>query len=349
MIGYFSLGIGRIPYLDRYLEQPATRLGVINRSSQVTAIAGWGLKKTSSKVRRFAINQNLPYLSLEDGFLRSLGLGVNGALQHSLIVDKSGIYYDATRTSDLEQLISSAGFSDQELLRAKGGIELLRRYRLSKYNHAPDKTILLNADKEHRVLVVDQTAGDASIEYGLADFNSFKQMLESACADNPDAEILVKIHPDVLTGKKKGHLVQLARDYGCTVIGEDISPWALFDVVEKVYVVTSQLGFEALLAGKEVFCFGVPFYAGWGLTKDLKTVPRRKKSRSLEQVFFAAYLRYCRYINPYTGVRCEFEQTLALLADQKRQRDHYEGQWFGVGFGYWKKGFVASFLGGNAR
>ena len=107
---------------------------------------------------------------------------------------------------------------------------------------------------------------------------------------------------------------------------EDISPWALLDLVDQVYVVTSQLGFEALLAGKQVHCFGVPFCAGWGLTNDRIQSERRGVSRSLDAVFHAAYLDYCRYINPYTGQRCRFEQTVALIADEKRVRDRYAGR-----------------------
>lgn len=348
MIGFFSQGIGRFRYLDQLLEQRCKRVWLEMSDPGLTAVAGWGLKPTTVKARRFAAKFELPYISLEDGFLRSLGLGVNNSPIHSLIVDKTGIYYDATRASDLEALIIQADFSVEDLARAQSGIYLLRRYRLSKYNHAPDRPLIGLSQGKAKVLVVDQTLGDASIEFGLADAKSFTTMLESACSDNPDAEILVKIHPDVIAGKKRGHLLQLASERGCTVVEEDISPWALLDVVDKVYVVTSQLGFEGLLAGKQVFCFGVPFYAGWGLTKDQQVVSRRQVNRSLAQLFTAAYLRYCRYINPYTGVRCEFEQTLALLADQKRQRDHYEGQWLGFGFGYWKKAFVASFLGENA-
>lgn len=36
---------------------------------------------------------------------------------------------------------------------------------------------------------------------------------------------------------------------------------------------TSTLGFEALLRGKPVTCLGMPFYAGWGLTRDLAPAP----------------------------------------------------------------------------
>lgn len=317
-------------------------------TSPISAVAGWGLKETSEKARRYAARKQLPYLSLEDGFLRSLGLGVDGALRHSLVVDYNGIYYDATCPSDLELLIKEADFTAAELKRAEQGIELLRRYRLAKYNHAPDWLEAIPLDDKPRVLVVDQTFGDASIEYGLADASHFRLMLESAVKNNPDAQILIKTHPDVISGKKKGYLCDLPNQYQCTLVTEDTSPWALLDIVDKVYVVTSQFGFDALLAGKQVYCFGAPFYAGWGLTTDYQDIPRRVKGRSLIQLFAGAYLRYCRYINPYTGQRCEFEDTVALLADQKRQRDRYRGSWLGIGFSGWKRGFVSSFLGGKA-
>ncbi|GGO79527.1 hypothetical protein GCM10011348_14020 [Marinobacterium nitratireducens] len=174
-------------------------------------------------------------------------------------------------------------------------------------------------------------------------------MLDSAIADNPGAEVLVKVHPDVIAGKKKGYLFDLARERNCTLIGKDISPWALLDAVDKVYVVTSQMGFEALMAGKEVHCFGMPFYAGWGLTQDRVTCERRGVERSLEQVFAAAYLRYCRYINPYTGDRCELEDTIALIADQKRVLERGRGDWQAVGFSRWKRGFIGRFLGQAAQ
>ncbi|WP_020682482.1 capsular polysaccharide biosynthesis protein [Marinobacterium rhizophilum] len=396
MIGYFSPGIARIPFLDELLQSPSRRIGWNTPRTAISQVVGWGLKPTADRARRYAAKKGLPYLSLEDGFLRSLGLGVAGAPLHSLIVDATGIYYDATRPSDLEQLIVAANFSAAELARAQACMELLRCYRLSKYNHAPDVPLgselfaarrgsynevapysagamypkdtspvgtstepELFAAKEFagvrganewvpRVLVVDQTFGDPSIGYGLAEESTFTQMLEAAIAQNPGAEVLVKVHPDVICGKKKGYLLELALARNCRLIGEDLSPWALLDAVDKVYVVTSQLGFDALMAGKEVYCFGMPFYAGWGLTRDRQKCERRGVQRSLEQVFAAAYLRYCRYINPYTGERCELEDTIALIADQKRVRECLRGDWLGVGFSRWKRSFVPAFLGSAA-
>ena len=347
-IGYFIKALGNTPWLDAFLEAETRCVAGLAPRSGLTHVAGWGLKPTAEKARRFAVARGLPYISLEDGFLRSLGLGVAGAPLHSLIVDYSGIYYDATRPSDLESRIAEQTLTSGQLDRAREGIELLHRYRLSKYNHAPDRAPAGMKPGVARVLVVDQTAGDASIQYGLASADSFTQMLEAAVAENPDSDILVKVHPDVVAGKKQGHLLQLARRHGCRVIDDDVNPWSLLDVVEQVYVVTSQLGFEALLAGKKVHCFGMPFYAGWGLTEDRVQSERRGVARSLGAVFHAAYLDYCRYINPYTGQRCEFEDTVALLADQKRVRDRFAGDWAAFDFASWKRNFVARFLGAEA-
>lgn len=309
---------------------------------------GWGLKASSLKAERCAKRWGIPHVFLEDGFLRSWGLGVEGHQPHSMVVDHSGIYYDATRPSDLEAVILTAAFTDEELRRARRCMALLREYRLSKYNHAPDHP--LSPSKRRRVLVVDQTAGDASIRYGLADAARFEHMLDAALAEHPDAEILVKIHPDVLAGRKNGHLLEAAKRHPrCRIVAENINPWSLLDAVDTVHVVTSQLGFEALLAGRRVVCHGMPFYAGWGLTDDRLQCHRRSRPRTLEQVFAAAYLRYCRYANPFTGERSSLEETIDLIVEQRRRHTQLGGRWIGVGFSGWKRRFVGDFLTASAQ
>ncbi|WP_417223684.1 capsular polysaccharide biosynthesis protein [Amphritea sp.] len=345
-VGVFSKRIYQIPYLNKLLDAEAILLGSFNRKN-VNSIAGWGLKPTSLKARRFAKSYGIPYISLEDGFIRSLDLGVNRSPPHSLIADYTGIYYDASSPSDLENLILRESFDNCLLNRAKRCLNLLKHHRLSKYNHAPDTPLVCSSDR-HRVLVVDQTVDDASVIYGRANASRFIRMLDVAIRENPDAEVCVKVHPDVIAGYKKGYLFTEAEKRGCTLISQDMNPWALFDAVKHVYVVTSQLGFEALIAGKPVSCFGLPFYSGWGLTNDDQSCDRRNVKRTLVQVFAAAYLKYCRYINPYTGQRCELEDTIDLISDQKRQRSRFDSDWLGVGFASWKRNFVPNFLGKNA-
>lgn len=313
--------------------------------TESSAVVGWGHKETAAQARAYARRHALPYIALEDGFVRSLTLASAGYPAMSMVVDHQGIYYDARQPSDLEQLILEAPERQDEalLMRARTAMQRLRHQRLSKYNHAPERQLPART-KARRVLVVDQTSGDASVEGGMATQATFLAMLREACAE-PEAEVWVKTHPDVIAGKKQGYLVEEARRLGCTLLSDDINPWSLFEQVDAVHVVTSQLGFEALLAGLPVTCHGLPFYAGWGLTEDRQACERRGESRRLEQVFAAAYLEYSRYANPYTGERASLEEVLQLLADQKRVASRMAGQWQGLEFSGWKQKFIGFFLG----
>ena len=183
-------------------------------------------------------------------------------------------------------------------------LDVICRYQISKYNHEPVDSYKLPASDKPRVLVVDQTFGDCSIQYGMANNSSFKAMLEAALTENPDAEIWVKVHPDVVLGKKKGYLGNdLPKDNPrIKVLAEKVNAQSLFPWFSKVYVVTSQLGFEALWHRKEVVCFGLPFYSGWGLTDDRVPCPRRTQKHTIESLFAAACLKYTRYIHPEESV-----------------------------------------------
>lgn len=78
---------------------------------------------------------------------------------------------------------------------------------------------------------------------------------------------------------------------------------------------TSLLGFEALLRGLPVTCLGAPFYAGWGLTRDLGPVPARRRARpDLVQLAHAALIAYPRYWDPVTRRPCPPEVALERLA-----------------------------------
>src|SRR5690606_16194427 len=98
------------------------------------AIAGWGFKDTAKRAMALAEKGNMLYVALEDGFLRSYDLGVNGATALSLVLDKTGIYYNGTKPSDLEELIKRERTA-AELARARKCIELIKKHHLSKYNN----------------------------------------------------------------------------------------------------------------------------------------------------------------------------------------------------------------------
>jgi capsular polysaccharide export protein len=317
---------------------------VFSRRSHYSAIAGWGHKPTADKARRFARQKTLPYIALEDGFLRSVRLGCDGEQPLSLVVDPVGIYYDARQPSQLEQWLNSGHWNQSQLLqRARNVRQWLVDERLSKYNHAPEKQLWFD-DGQQRVLVIDQTCGDMSVTGALADEDSFRRMLQAAIEENPQAEIVVKTHPDVLAGYRKGYLPEIPDDSRISILTDNVHPWSVLDGVAKVYVVSSLLGFEALLAGKKVRCFGMPFYAGWGLTEDELTCDRRTRTCSLDELFAAAYLKYARYVDPIRKERCEIEQIIALLSDRRRHWLQTRGKTICSGVSPWKKKFLPDFL-----
>jgi capsular polysaccharide export protein len=351
VLSILSSGIARIPHLSALLGEDVQRMRVPGGKPgpDVSAVAGWGHRPSTKKARNVAARHKLPFVTLEDGFLRSCGLGVDDVPPMSLVVDDLNIYYDASQPSRLEMLIASPS-SDASRAEAWRAMDLIRFHQLSKYNHAPAVALPKRGKSgQSRILVLDQTAGDISVSLGGADGAAFQKMLAAAVEENPGAEILVKIHPDVLAGKKRGYLAGLATKSSVHLLAQDICPLSLLEQVDTVYVVTSQMGFEALMLNKPVVCFGLPWYAGWGLTDDRHPGigalrERRNVKRTLEELFAAAYLQYARYIDPATGKPGTIFDVIDWLARNKRANDATRGELWCVGMSIWKRAIVRPFL-----
>ncbi|MDO5531768.1 capsular polysaccharide biosynthesis protein [Sutterella sp.] len=354
MIRIFSNGIRRIPYLDAFIREERERFA----GTACEAVIGWGHKPTAEKARAFAAEQHLPYIALEDGFLRSLGLGVSGAAPLSMTVDPVGVYYDATCPSALETDIahSDEWMTEAMTARARTLIDRIIRADLSKYNCSPSvpagwlEAKFPVAKGKVRVLLVDQTKGDASVTLGCASERSFEKMLADAREMFPGAAFFVKTHPDVVAGKKSGYLTgSLAQDV--IVLAEDAAPLSLIAQFDEVFVVTSQMGLEALLLGKPVHVYGAPFYAGWGLTDDrcdeTSWKARRGKKVPIEALFTAAYIRRSRYVEPFHGEHIEIEDAVDILEMQRRTNEANRGHFVATGIRRWKKPHFRAFFSGT--
>lgn len=321
-----------------------------------SCVVGWGQKENTRRARAFASKHALPYLSLEDGFIGYWGHPASDGRRLSVIADDVGIYYDATRESKLERLYNNtaAWCTPDTLARAERARARIQAFSLSKYNHSPrsQPSSLQALAGQKWVLVVDQTAGDKSITLGGATSQSFERMLDAALSENPDALVLIKTHPDVLAGQKKGHFSprDLAAKPGNERIrfyAGDIAPQMLMESASCVYVVTSQYGFDALLVGKTVRVFGMPFYAGWGLTKDEQQNSRRTKTLTLNELVAGALIAYPTYYDPFRAQPCSLEQVLDYLCDERLMPRCTGQRIFAVGFSFWKRSFVRQFLSGG--
>lgn len=349
MIGVFSKGILDIPCLTAFLDAPVVPCSTWRVPSSVSAIAGWGRRPSTVSARRQALKRGLPFISLEDGFLRSFAAG-SAYPPLSMVVDHQGIYYDATRESDLEHMLESGedliGNQAEAITLAR---LLIKRNSLSKYNDFPEASSTDAVWGERTVLVVDQTRGDMSVELGLAGPQTFAAMLQAALTENPDCTVLVKTHPEVLQGRKRGYLSELESSGRVVVLRDKVSPHSLLQKVRRVYVVTSHLGFEALLAERPVTCFGMPWYAGWGATDDRQCCARRSTKRSTGELFAAAYFHYTRYLNPDTHAAGTIFDAINWLARQRRMAALACGRTFAVGYRRWKARNVGPMLAFNGQ
>jgi capsular polysaccharide export protein len=238
----------------------------------------------------------------------------------SLVRDDLGIYYDPGRESRLERLIAaSVELPDWVLRRAERLIARLGELKLSKYNigrgDAPARPPLPDLPEGNRILVAGQVEDDASVLLGCGAVRTNLERLAECRGQNPDAVIIYKPHPDVDASLRAGRIDPGEALKHADMVASDADPIDLIAAVAQVWTMTSLLGFEALIRGTPVTCLGMPFYAGWGLTRDHGDVVARRLARpSLAGLVHASLIEYPRYIDPLSGRACPVETVVDRLA-----------------------------------
>lgn len=313
-------------------------------------ILGWGDRFPARLARRLADMRGLPFWSLEDGFLRSAGLGKQGAASVSLIADDLGVHFAPARPSRLERILNR-GSSGEALSRARNLREWIVRERLTKYNHLPDRPLSLSRSHQRRILLVDQVRGDRSAGPPATASALFERMWREA-RQQLNAQILVRGHPDVLAGKAQGQLGLIVGGHG-DWIEEPVSAHAVLDRVDEVWTVSSQLGLDALLRGIPVVTFGVPAYAGWGLADDRAegewaetAFARRRRQLRLDEFVAAAFLEYPLYFDPVKRRRTDAEAAIERLLSLRSHALERRGHHLAVGFSRHKRKSIRRFVEG---
>lgn len=285
----------------------------------------WGMKKFDAIVD-YCKGKNIPLTRVEDGFIRSVALGSDLTRPYSLVVDRRGIYIDPTIESDLEWILSTSVFDDAIKVRADKLIAKIISAKFSKYNAFAHKELSIAATEGQKVILIPgQVEDDASMEFGGMGMDTV-MLLKAVREQNPSAYIIYKPHPDVLSGNRKGLKEKQTILAYCDKMVENISIDSCIAVCDEVHTITSTVGFDALIRNKKVFTYGMPFYAGWGLTHDKHETPRRKRSLSLSELVAGVLIRYPRYISPKSKKPCEVEVAFDEM-QQIRQR-YVDVLWF---------------------
>jgi 3'(2'),5'-bisphosphate nucleotidase len=341
-VAWHGRGVGRIATLPALLDGwrlvPAARA----RAEGAQAVLAWGASPAPGAPRPGRPARVCRCCGWRMASCARWAWGRRAAL--SIVLDDQGIYYDAHGPSRLDALVrqplteaaarartTCAGpgerpASPSTTTPANGPGDGARR----RAGGGPDRRRCLDRRGDGRCPQLPAHAGGGA---GRA----------------PAARVWLKVHPDVVAGRKRGHFGTLSAGQRSrvTVLGEPVHPAGLLAQAAAVYVVSSQMGFEALLWGRPVRCFGMPFYAGWGLTRDELAAPARRAPVEWPALVHAALVDYPRYTDPETGGPTSPERLLDWMGLQRRQREQFPPELMAVGFSGWKRASLQRFLAGS--
>ncbi|MGB1091468.1 MAG: capsular polysaccharide biosynthesis protein, partial [Oceanobacter sp.] len=297
------------PIFGRFLAGTSIHFARSFRSvSKDATVLVWGSRSLPD--RKFST-----VIRVEDGFIRSRGLGAELTEPMSWVLDDLGMYYDASRPSRLESILSEQVFSDELIRRAGALIDNICRKKISKYNLSAEPW--QRPENSRRVILVPgQVADDASIRFGaIGKTRTNEALLARVRQENPEAWVVYKPHPDVVASLRAGALDLTELETHCDELLIQGDSAQLLDEVDEVHTLTSLMGFEALLRGCKVVCYGAPFYSGWGLTEDKVVVGRRQRDLSLNELVAGALILYPDYIHPNSGEFTQVETIVEYLAN----------------------------------
>lgn len=276
------------------------------------ALAAWSASAPPT-LRAEAAAAGVDLLWLEDGFIRSAGLGAAFRPGASFALDGRGPYFDPAQPSDLEHLLEVVDVPPKLLARARALRQAVVARGVTKYNLRGPAPVIAPTPGRRRILVPGQVEDDASVRLGGGAIRTNLDLLRAVRAAEPDAHLVYKSHPDLEAGFRRGRIPAstLAGLADQVLVGAPMD--AVLRQVDAVHTLTSLTGFEALLRGLPVTCWGSPFYAGWGLTEDRVPIPRRQQRRSLDELVAVALILYPRCMDPLTGLPCPPEILLERM------------------------------------
>ncbi len=191
----YTLGISLAKWPDLRRCFPGRKLIRLRQTHVLPAnawIVAWGMTPLPS-----ALPATVTVLRLEDGFLRSVGLGVDLVRPLSWVIDRRGIHFDGTRSSDLEFLLANKKFNGEQRRRAWNLRERIVQEQVTKYN--------VGAEHWERptgparvILVPGQVPTDAAMSFARSRPATNMELLSAVRRENPDAYVLYKVHPDIV-------------------------------------------------------------------------------------------------------------------------------------------------------
>ena len=262
----------------------------------------WGYRD-KGMLERFR-ERGFPASRYEDGFIRTLqshGIREQG---YSVVRDSRDLYFHYAHPTDLEALIAGNDLATQpgNLARTQAAIDLFKQRRITKFGIEPSGDFDLPF-ADPFLLVIGQVEHDQSIHHGSPHVKTNARLAEIARAENPGATIVYKPHPQVLIRPElvASHVDPVRPHVDHVLDSRNVALTDLLALRPHLYTITSGAGFEALIYGCKVTTLGGPYYAGWGLTDDRLDFPRRTVRRTVQDIFWSAYMNYTRFCDLERG------------------------------------------------
>ncbi len=321
----YTLGISLAKWPDLRRCFPGRKLIRLPQTHVLPAdawIVAWGMTPLPA-----ALPANVTVLRLEDGFLRSVGLGVDLVRPLSWVIDRQAMHFDATQASDLETLLATKKFDGGQRRRAWDLRERIVAEQVTKYNVGSNQWRRPRTPARV-ILVPGQVPTDAAMAFAPPGPATNMALLSAVRRENPDAYVLYKVHPDIVARMRVQQETVAHAQALCDEVIGDVNMGELLGLVDEVHVMTSLTGFEALLRGRPVTCYGRPFYAGWGLTRDLHPPNERRQRRlALDELVAGALIDYPLYLNRNGTGLVTPEHALDTLASQRRNHEPGREWW----------------------
>jgi len=136
--------------------------------------------------------------------------------------------------------------------------------------------------------------------------------------ENPNDFVVFKPHPDVSSGQRRGLSDGTAALKHADLFADETPISRLLEICDEVHTISSLTGFEALLRNKKVSCYGMPFYAGWGLTSDQISCERRNRKLTVAELTAGTLIIYPRYFDPVSKLPCDPELVIQRIEQQRQ-------------------------------
>jgi capsular polysaccharide export protein len=329
---FYKIPLWKMPHVVSFLFKKNLKITRVKNKKSLEkyvptsndAVVVWGFKGECEMLLSYTENHNIPIITFEDGFIRSVGLGSDFITPYSLVMDRYGIYYNPQQTSELEVILSNFTITPEQKTRVRNLQRMIVQHKITKYNvdkKDSQKTleeIKQNAQGRRIILIAGQVSDDMSIIKGGVMISDCRTLTEKVRQENPDAFIVYKHHPDVIANNRKGYISShILRKYA-DVILKDINIADVIQIADELHTITSLAGFEALLYGKKVVHYGLPFYGGYGFTENKSSIYTRKVI-DFDTFCYAILLLYPRYAVSNIRIALTPEIIIKTLKDHHKR------------------------------